>query len=83
MNKLISPGGSGKQNIAVVTLIPKMVLTKGERRTSIHIWWQRIDSKENKEDSKNWIPSLAEAPAVFEKASLEDIILEQAELRIH
>ena len=39
--------------------------------------------KEPKEDSKNGIPSLAEAPAVFEKASLEDIILEQAELRIH
>ena len=42
-----------------------------------------MDRKGNKEDSKNGIPSLAEAPAVFEKAPLEDIILEQAELRIH
>ena len=41
------------------------------------------EKKEPKEDSKNGIPSLAEAPAVFEKAPLEDIILEQAELKIH
>ena len=41
------------------------------------------EKKEPKEDPKNGIPSLAEAPAVFEKAALEDIILEQAELRIH
>ena len=38
--------------------------------------------KEPKEDPKNEIPSLSEAPTVFEKAP-EDIILEQAELRIH
>ncbi|MBQ3729380.1 MAG: hypothetical protein II903_07755 [Spirochaetales bacterium] len=41
------------------------------------------EKKEPKEDPKNGIPSLAEAPAVFEKAALEDIILEQAEIIIH
>ena len=39
--------------------------------------------KEPMEDPKNEIPSLSEAPAFFETAPLEDIILEQAELRIH
>ena|GEM_PF-3757749 len=43
-------------------------------------WKEKIEPKE---DSKNEIPSLAEAPAVFEKAPLEDIILEQAKLKIH
>lgn len=38
--------------------------------------------KEPKEDPINGIPSLSEAPTVFETAP-EDIILEQAELRIH
>ena len=38
------------------------------------------EKKERKEDPITGIPTLAEAPAVFEKAPLEDIILEQAEV---